>query len=63
MTNKMFDNFLIYCVQVSNLVKGLADTGFTKSDFPEDCRELLLGAVLRDWDQMYQQEIAMTILG
>jgi hypothetical protein len=48
---------------VSNLVKGLADTGFVKEDLSEDCRESLLKEVLRVWNQMNAEESRMSVLG
>jgi hypothetical protein len=49
--------------KVSNLVKGLADTGFMKDDLSVGCRKLLLKEVLSVWNKMTPEETSMTILG
>jgi hypothetical protein len=48
---------------VSNLVKGLAETGFKKNYLPEDCSQSLLKEVLRIWNQMNDEQIDIIILG
>jgi hypothetical protein len=49
--------------QVSNLVKGLSESGFVEEDLSEDYRQLLLKELLRVWNQMKDKDLTMTVLG
>jgi hypothetical protein len=49
--------------QVSNLLNGLAETGFVKEDLSEEYRQLLLKEVLRLWNQMDVSNTSTTISG
>jgi hypothetical protein len=49
--------------QISNLIKGLGDTGFKKEDFSPKYQEMMIEELLKDWEGTNSLHGSMSLIG